>query len=68
MKTTTTTGSVRKEDSSLDATLNPVELPSGEIVSWAQAFPRPALASARPLRELIPKGDPAAERNRVYGG
>jgi hypothetical protein len=41
---TTTTASVRKTDSSLDATLNPVELSSKEIVSWAVAFPR----SARP--------------------
>jgi hypothetical protein len=44
MKMITTTGSVRKTDSSLDATLNPVELPSKEIVSWAIAFPRPELA------------------------
>ena len=43
MKAITTTGSVRKTDSSLDATLNPVELPSEEIVSWAIAFPRPEL-------------------------
>jgi hypothetical protein len=28
-------------DSSLDATLNPVALPSGEIVPWAAAFLRP---------------------------
>jgi hypothetical protein len=41
MKTITTSGSVRKADSSLDATLNPVELPSKEIVSWGVAFPRP---------------------------
>jgi len=41
MKTITTTASVRKADSSLDATLNPVELPSKEIVSWGIAFPRP---------------------------
>jgi hypothetical protein len=34
MKTITTIGSVRKADSSLDPTLNPVELPSKEIVSW----------------------------------
>jgi hypothetical protein len=43
MKTITTTQSVRKTDSSLDATLNAVELPSKEIVSWAIAFPRPEL-------------------------
>jgi hypothetical protein len=41
MKTITTTASVRKADSSLDATLNPVELSSKEIVSWGIAFPRP---------------------------
>jgi hypothetical protein len=40
MKTITTTASVRKADSSLDATLNPVELSSKEVVSWAVAFPR----------------------------
>jgi hypothetical protein len=42
MKTITTTASVPKADSSLDATLNPVELSSTEIVSWGIAFPRPA--------------------------
>jgi hypothetical protein len=42
MKTITTNPSVRKVDSSLDATLNPVELSSNEMVSWATAFPRPA--------------------------
>jgi hypothetical protein len=47
MKTITTTTAVRKADSSLDATLNPVELSSKEIVSWAIAFPRPA---SRPPR------------------
>jgi hypothetical protein len=41
MKTITTTASVRKADSSLDATLNQVELGSKEIVAWALAFPRP---------------------------
>jgi hypothetical protein len=40
MKTITTAASVRKADSSLDATLNPVVLDSGEIVSWGVAFPR----------------------------
>jgi hypothetical protein len=35
MKMITTTASVRKADSSLDATLNPVELSSKEIVAWA---------------------------------
>ena len=43
MKTITTTASVRKADSSLDATLNPVELSSKEIVAWGIAFPRPDL-------------------------
>jgi hypothetical protein len=43
IKTTTTT-SARTVDASLDATLNPVALRSGEIVSWAVAFPRPGLA------------------------
>jgi hypothetical protein len=42
MKTITTTTSVPRADSSLDATLNPVELRSKEIVSWGIAFPRPA--------------------------
>ena len=40
MKTITTTASIRRADSSLDATLNPVALSSGEIVSWGVAFPR----------------------------
>ena len=44
MKPITTTTSVQKADASLDATLNPVALPSGEIVSWAIAFPRPDVA------------------------
>jgi hypothetical protein len=39
---TITTASV---DSSLDATLNPVELGSKEIVAWGIAFPRPARAT-----------------------
>jgi hypothetical protein len=43
MKIITTTASLRKPDSSTDATLNPVALGSGEIVSWAVAFPRPGL-------------------------
>ena len=41
MRAITTTASRRTDDSSLDVTLNPVALPSGEIVSWAAAFPRP---------------------------
>jgi hypothetical protein len=41
MTTNTTSESLPKADSSLDATLNPVELPSKEIVSWSVAFPRP---------------------------
>ena len=40
MKTIKTTASVRGADSSLDETLNPVELSSKEIVSWGVAFPR----------------------------
>jgi hypothetical protein len=47
MKTITTTAAVRKADSSLDATLNPVELSTKEIVSWAIAFPRPELSRPR---------------------
>ena len=42
VKTITTTASDRTGDSSLDASLNPVELSSKEIVSWGIAFPRPA--------------------------
>ena len=38
MKTITTTGPVPKADSSLDATLNPVELSSKEVVSWADSL------------------------------
>jgi hypothetical protein len=41
MKTITTTASLPQADPSLDATLNPVALSSGEIVSWGAAFPRP---------------------------
>jgi len=41
MRAIPTTASLREDDASLDATLNPVALPSGEIVSWAVAFPRP---------------------------
>jgi hypothetical protein len=41
MKTITTTASAGKTDSSLDVTLNPVELSSKEIVAWGIAFPRP---------------------------
>jgi hypothetical protein len=47
MKTITTTTSVRKADSSLDATLNPVELTSKEIVAWGVAFPRPVAGTPR---------------------
>jgi hypothetical protein len=47
MKTITTAASVRKADSSLDATLNPVVLDSGEIVSWGVAFPRPGRVTRR---------------------
>jgi hypothetical protein len=47
MKTITTTASVRKADSSLDVTLNPVELSSKEIVAWGIAFPRPGSGTPR---------------------
>jgi hypothetical protein len=40
VKTITTTASDGKRDSSLDASLKPVELSSKEIVSWGMAFPR----------------------------
>jgi hypothetical protein len=39
-KITTTTTPVPQADASLDAKLNPVEIGSNEIVSWAIAFPR----------------------------
>ncbi len=48
MKTITTSASGRKADSSLDTTLNPVELSSKEIVSWGIAFPR--RGAGTPLR------------------
>jgi hypothetical protein len=47
MKPITTIASVRRVDSSLDATLNPVELSSKEIVSWGAAFPRPGSGTPR---------------------
>jgi hypothetical protein len=47
VKTITTTASDRKWDSSLDASLNPVELSSKEIVSWGIAFPRHAAGEHR---------------------
>jgi hypothetical protein len=53
MKSITTSGSFRKADSSLDAKLNPVELPSKEIVSWAIAFPRPG-SDALPAHIDVP--------------
>ena len=48
MKTITKTTSDGKADASLDATLNPVELSSNEIVAWAIAFPRPGFATRTP--------------------
>jgi hypothetical protein len=50
MKAIPNTASLRKVDASLDVTLNSVALRSGEIVSWAVAFPRPDVArpAARP--------------------
>jgi hypothetical protein len=44
MKTITKTTSSHRPDASLDATLNPVELSSNEIVAWGMAFPRPGFA------------------------
>jgi hypothetical protein len=44
---TTTTGTVWKADASLDEKLNPVELSSKEIVSWAVAFPRTGTATSQ---------------------
>lgn len=46
-KTIKTTASDHKEDSSLDVSLNPVELGSKEIVSWGMAFPRHAAREHR---------------------
>jgi len=45
MKTITTTAFLPQADPSLDASLNPVALSSGEIVSWGVAFPRPGQQS-----------------------
>jgi hypothetical protein len=56
MKAIATTASVQKADASLDVTLNPVALPSGEIVSWGVAFPRPDVAppASRPKATTSP--------------
>jgi hypothetical protein len=62
MKSITTSESFRKADSSLDAKLNPVELPSKEIVSWAIAFPWPGSAA------LPAHIDVADDRNRAVSG
>jgi hypothetical protein len=52
MRVITTTASLRKDGASLDATLNPVALPFGEIVSSAVAFPRPGQSTLhRPTEE-----------------
>jgi hypothetical protein len=48
MRAITTTASLRRDDPSLDAALNRVALPSGEIVSWAVAFLRPGTVHAPP--------------------
>ncbi len=40
MRATTMTASLRKDGASLEATLNPVAPPAGEIVSSADAFVR----------------------------
>ena len=53
-KTTKTTSGPRP-DASLDATLNPVELSSNEIVAWGIAFPRPG--SATPPRTQSGRAD-----------
>ena len=50
IKAATTTGTVWKADASLDVKLNPVELGSKEIVSWAVAFPR----SGTPTAHVVP--------------
>ena len=47
MKAITTTTSLPKADSCFDATLNPVALRSGKVVSWGVAFPRPGTGRAR---------------------
>ena len=53
MKSITTTASVQKADASLDVTLNPVALPSGEVVAWGVAFPRPDV-TGRPKATTSP--------------
>ena len=53
MKPITTTASVQKADASLDVALNPVALPSGEVVAWGVAFPRPDV-TARPKATTSP--------------
>jgi hypothetical protein len=72
MKTITKTTAVRKADSSLDATLNPVELSSKEIVSWAIAFPRPG-AGTPPVTRVedstpVQATRAALEEGNVPGG
>jgi hypothetical protein len=47
MKAITTNTFLPKADSCFDATLNPVALRSGEIVSWGVAFPRPRQGTPR---------------------
>ncbi len=52
MRAITTTASLRKNGASLDATLNPVSLPSGEIASSTVSFPRPGQGTLhRPTEE-----------------
>ena len=51
---TTTKGTVWKSDASLDEKLNPVELSSKEIVSWAIAFPRSGTATSHGRPEQAP--------------
>ena len=60
MRAITTTASLSKDDPSLDAALNRVALPSGEIVSWAVAFLRPVQRTLhRPTEGKHCMSDPA---------
>jgi hypothetical protein len=59
------TASVRQADASLDATLNPVELSSKEIVSWGIAFPRARISNAPARGNVTHRRD---DRNRARGG
>jgi hypothetical protein len=63
MKTNTPIVSLPRADSSLDATLNPVELPTKEVVSWGVAFPR----SGSRTRRRVPMWRPDATIGTVLG-